>query len=447
VAAAELTRGFQQREDTMAQTLFVNAQIFEGTERDLRPGEVLVRGNRVAAVAAPGERLPREGAEVIDVGGATLMPGLVNAHSHLTYNNGTSLKDLTAMPVEEHVLLTMHNAKLALDCGFTAVIGAAAAKPRLDIVIRNEIAAGRIPGPRMLACSPELTVTGGLADESALAQQHPSVSIVCDGPEEFRKVTRLMIREGADIVKFNNSGDSFCHPRMPGHINPMTEEEVAAVCDTAHNAGRRVSAHSHADASVRQCLRHDVEYIYHATYATEATIEQLALVRDRHIVSPAIAARYNTTYEASEWGITTDIAEMIGTKRELEEGIRTMSRMREAGIRVVPFGDYGFAWTPHGTDTRDLEHFVNMFGFEPWEVLRAATVYGAEAWVGRDGNEKLGRVAPGYLADLIVLDGNPLHDLTLFQDRANLLAIMKDGTFHKRFVGGREKMRLGIAAE
>jgi imidazolonepropionase-like amidohydrolase len=227
----------------------------------------------------------------------------------------------------------------------------------------------------------------------------------------------------------------------------MTEEEVSAVCRTAHNAGRRVSAHSHADESVLQCLRHDVEYIYHATFATDATIEKLARVADRHIVSPAIAARYNTTYEAAEWSITTDIAEMIGTKRELEVGIETMAKMRKAGIRVVPFGDYGFAWTPHGTDTRDLEHFVNLFGFEPWEVLRAATAYGGEAWVGRDGTEKLGRVAPGYLADLIVLDGNPLHDLALFQDRANLLAIMKDGTFHKRFAGGRQEQRLGIAAE
>jgi imidazolonepropionase-like amidohydrolase len=429
----------------MAQTLFVNVMIFEGTEKQLRPGEVLVRGNRIAAVAAPGEHLPREGVELIDAGGATLMPGLVNSHSHLTYNNGTSLKDLTAMPVEEHVLLSMHNARLLLDCGFTALVGAAAAKPRLDIVIRNEIDAGRIPGPRMRACSPELTVTGGLADENQLGAQHPSVSIICDGPDEFRKVTRTMIREGADIVKFNNSGDSFCHPRMPGHINPMTEDEVAAVVLTAHNAGRRTSAHAHADVAVAQCIRHDVELIYHASFATDATIETLERVKHRHFVSPAIAARYNTTYEAADWGITTDIAELTGTKRELEASIATMSKMHKAGIRVLPFGDYGFAWIPHGTDTRDLEHFVNLYSFEPWEALRAATAYGGEAWVGRDGSEKMGRVAAGYLADLLVVDGNPLLDLSLLQDRANLLAIMKDGRFHKRFAA-RAEHRLDVAA-
>ncbi|MGH7122025.1 MAG: amidohydrolase family protein [Acetobacteraceae bacterium] len=408
--------------------------IFEGTGRDLVPGEVLVQGNRINAVAAPGEHLPREGAEIIDAGGATLMPGMINTHCHLTYTNGTSVAGLTALPVEEHVLVTMHNAKLALDMGFTAVVGAASAKPRLDIVIRDEINTGRIPGPRLLACSPELTVTGGLADDNQLGAKHPSVSIICDTPEEFRKVVRTMIREGVDIIKFNNSGDSFCHPRMAAYDNPMTDAEAQAICDTANNIGKRLAAHAHADSGVRQCIKYGVEFIYHATFATDETIALLERVKDKHYVSPAIAARYNTTYEAADWGITTDVAEMIGNKRELEEGIKVMTKMHKAGIKVLPFGDYGFAWLPHGTDARDLEHFVNLFGFAPWEVLRAATAYGGEAWAGKTG-EKLGRVAPGYLADILLVDGNPLLDLSLLQDRNALLTIMKDGQFHKRFAG------------
>jgi imidazolonepropionase-like amidohydrolase len=414
--------------------LFTNAAIFEGSEKTLRPGEVAVDGNRITSVAAPNERLPRAGREVIDVAGATLMPGLINTHSHLTYNNGTTVRELTGMPVEEHVLFTMHNAKLALDMGFTALIGAASAKPRLDIVIRNEINAGKIPGPRLLAGSPELTVTGGLADDNQLNQQHPSISIICDGPDEFRKVTRMLVREGVDLIKFNNSGDSFCFPRMAGYHNPMTDDEVQAITETAQNVGKRIAAHAHADSSVRQCLKFGVEFIFHATFATDETIEALANARRRHYVSPAIAARYNTTYEAAEWGITTDVAEMIGNKRELEEGIIVMRKMHAAGIKVLPFGDYGFAWLPHGTESRDLEHFVNLFGFEPWEALRSATAYSGEAWAG-DTGEKLGRVREGYLADLIVVDGNPLLDLSLFQDRHALLAIMKDGIFHKRFQG------------
>ncbi|HWF48204.1 MAG TPA: amidohydrolase family protein [Bryobacteraceae bacterium] len=418
----------------MPSILFTNTFIFEGAEKNLRPGEVLVDGNRIACVAAPGEQLPRTGCEVLDLAGATLMPGLINTHSHMTYNNGTTVKELTAMPVEEHVLWTMHNARMALDMGFTSAIGAASAKPRLDIVIRNEINAGKIPGPRLLAGSPELTVTGGLADDNQLNQQHPSISIICDGAAEFRKVTRMLIREGVDLIKFNNSGDSFCFPRMAGYHNPMTDDEVQAIAETAQNVGKRLAAHAHADSSVRQCLKFGVEFIFHATFATDQTIEKLASSHRRHYVSPAIAARYNTTYEAAEWGITTDVAEMIGNKRELEEGIKVMRKMHAAGIKILPFGDYGFAWLPHGTESRDLEHFVNLFGFEPWEALRAATAYSGEAWAG-DTGEKLGRVREGYLADLIVVDGNPLLDLSLLQDRHALLAIMKDGVFHKRFQG------------
>jgi imidazolonepropionase-like amidohydrolase len=418
----------------MAKTLFKNVMIFEGTGKTLLPGEVLVQGNRIQAVAAPGEQLNAEGAQVLDAGGATLMPGMVNTHCHLTYNNGTSVAALTAMPVEEHVLMTMHHAKLALDMGFTSVIGAASAKPRLDIVIRNEINAGKIPGPRMLAGSPELTVTGGLADDNQLDAKHPSISIICDGAEEFRKTVRMLIREGVDVIKFNNSGDSFCYPRMAAYDNPMTDAEVAAICDTANNIGKRLAAHAHADSSVRQCIKNNVEFIFHASFATDETIEMLERVKHKHWISPAIAARYNTTYEAKDWGITTDVAEMIGNKRELEEGIKVMKKMHAAGIKVVPFGDYGFAWLPHGTEARDLEHFVNLFGFEPWEALRAATSYGAEAWVGKSG-EKLGRIAPGYLADILLVDGNPLLDLSLLQDRHSLLAIMKDGQFHKSFQG------------
>jgi imidazolonepropionase-like amidohydrolase len=122
-----------------------------------------------------------------------------------------------------------------------------------------------------------------------------------------------------------------------------------------------------------------------------------------------------------------------------------MTKMHKAGIKVLPFGDYGFAWLPHGTEARDLEHFVNLFGFQPWEVLRAATAYGGEAWAGQSG-AKMGRVASGYLADILVVDGNPLLDLSLLQDRHALLAIMKDGQFHKPFTGRVESYQQ-IAAE
>ena len=416
----------------MSSVLFTDVQIFEGTKSKLAPGEVLIQGNRIKSVAAGHGKIPIEGVdEVIDGGGATLMPGLVNAHCHFTYNDATSLDDITALPVEEHMLVTMRNAKTYLDHGFTAVIGMASAKPRLEIVARDAVNRGHFPGPRILACTPEYTVTGALGDASRLDRHVPSIGVVCDGPDAFRRSVRELIREGVDIVKFNNSGDSFLQGRLPGDINPMTDEEVRAICQTTANLGRRLAAHAHSDNGVLQCIEHAVEFINHATFASDKTIEKLAKVAHKHWVTPAIAARYNTTYEAADWGITTAVAEAIGNKRELESGCAVMTKMHQAGIRVLPFGDYGFAWLPIGTDARDLEHMVNLFGMQAWEALRAATVYGGEAWAGQSG-ELLGRVSEGYLADLIIVDGNPLTDLSILQDQSRITAVMKDGSFHRR---------------
>lgn len=415
----------------MPAILFENVSLFEGTRSRCEPGEVMVDGNRITRVASGRQRLPREpGVEVLDGGGATLMPGLVNAHCHFTYDNAVSLADITALPVEENLIVSLRNVKTYLDYGFTAVIGMASAKPRLEVAVRNAVNKGEFPGPRIRACTPEYTVSGGVGDDSRLDRHVPSIGIVCDGVEAFRKSIRELIREGVDLVKFNNSGDSFTLGRISGERNPMTEDEVRTICETTLNLGRRVAAHAHADSGVRQCLRYGVEFINHATFASDATIELLAKQARKHWVIPAIAARYNTTYEAVDWGITEAMATASGNKRELLEGSKTMSKMHKAGIRVLPFGDYGFAWLPIGQDARDLEHMVNLFGMKPWEALRAATAYGGEAWAG-DSGELLGRVKEGYLADLILVDGDPLADLTLLQDKRRILAVMKDGQFHR----------------
>lgn len=416
----------------MAAILFHNVSVFEGTKTKCEPGEVLVEGNRIKQVASGRQRLPRDaGVEVVDGHGATLMPGLVNTHCHFTYNNATSLADITALPVEENLLVTLRNAKTYLDYGFTAVVGMASAKPRLELVVRNAVNKGEFPGPRIRACTPEYTVSGGVGDDSRLDLYVPSIGLVCNGVEEFRKSVRQLIREGVDIVKFNNAGDSFTLGRVGGDVNPMTEDEVRTICETTLNLGKRVAAHAHADGGVRQCIKYGVEFINHATFSTDATIDLLAKHARKHWVIPAIAARYNTTYEATDWGITEEIATATGNKRELIEGCRTMTKMHKAGIRVLPFGDYGFAWLPIGTDCRDLEHMVNLFGMKPWEALRAATAYGGEAWAGASG-ELLGRVREGYLADLILVDGDPLADLTVLQDQSKIVMVMKDGQFHRR---------------
>lgn len=412
----------------MGNTVFRNVRIFDGLSENLYPGEIEVEDNRILTVATVRDQISTEGKTVVDGNGATLMPGLINTHAHLTYPAVTSLAAIGRLPVEENMMEASYNARIALDHGFTAVVSGAAAKPRLDIVLRDEINAGRIPGPRMRAASPEMTVSGSLADESMWDREVPGSGLVADTPDEFRKLVRMMVREGVDLIKFNNSGDSFCYPKVASFTNPMTPEEVRAICETTTNLGRRLAAHAHADSSVAQCIEYGVEFIYHATFVTDRTIEALEKVKDKHYVTPAFGLRYNMHFEGEPWGFTKEISEKTGNKFEFDATIERMTKMHKAGIKVMPFGDYGFKMIPLGTDTRDFEHFVNYFGFAPWEVLRAATAYGGEAF----GGDKLGQVKAGYLADLILIDGDPLEDLTLFQDRRNILMIMKDGKYHKK---------------
>jgi imidazolonepropionase-like amidohydrolase len=427
----------------MENQLFTNVRIFDGTGKPSLPGEVLVQGNRIKDVAKGKRRLERGGASLIDGEGATVMPGLVNCHGHISYPNlGGPLKDTGDIPPEEHTLISVHNAKTMLDHGFTAVVSAAAAKPRLDVVIRNEINAGRIPGPRMLACTPQFTTTGGPWDARQMHLEHHTFEIIADGPDEFRRLVRELVREGVDTIKLTISGDNFSRDFAAEDETTMAEDEIAAACEVARSRNLRVCAHARSDGSIELCMRHGIEIIHHANHASDRTIDRLARARDRFFVCPALGVVYTTAYESHDWGLDDAYLEAGGFAREFEIGCATTRKMFDAGIRVMPFGDYGVAWNPIGTDARDLEHFVTHIGFSPAETLMMATKWGGECFAGTGNTAEVGEVKKGYLADIVMVDGDPLADITLLQDRDNFLMIMKDGAYHKppqrrRAVAGR----------
>jgi imidazolonepropionase-like amidohydrolase len=413
----------------MANILYTNVRILDGSGDNSYAGEVLVQGNRIRRVARGVRTLPTQGVTVIDGAGATLMPGLCDAHAHFSWNNSASLEAIAMMPPEEHTLVTAVSAKSWLDSGFTMCVGAAAAKPRLDVVIRNAINSGQFPGPRYLANSQEIATLGGLGDTNPPHLDDPLMSfgaVVC-GAEDMRRTVRTFIKYGVDLIKLNLSGEAMTP--TGADETPMSEDEVAIAVSEAKRRGKRVCAHARSNESVKQCIRHGIEIIYHASYVSDETLDLLEAEKDKHFVAPALAWLVTLTNgDASQHGLTKDVLRQMGYMRELEIAVEACKKMRKRGIRVLPGGDYGFAWTPHGTYAKDLEYFVNLLGYTPMETLVAATRLGG-AIFGKPN--ELGQVKEGYLADLLLVDGDPVTNIKVLQDKSRLLAIMKDGEFHK----------------
>ena len=409
-------------------TLFTGVRILDCTGAEPYPGEVLVEGNRIAAVSTGTDRLPRDQVDVVDGAGATLMPGLIESHSHLSIDNAAGLAEIGLVPPEENTLIAMHNARLYLDCGITSCISAAAAKPRLDVVIRNEINAGRIPGPRLLAATPWLTVTSGLGDLRTLHTPHvSSMAIVVDGPENYRRVTRELIREGVDIVKLVISGDTFV-PHAGSHSTVMSEAEVAAAAEVVHAHGKRLSAHARSAGSVKLAVKYGIKIIYHANFADEEAFDMLEAAKDWVFVSPNIGFTA-VAAQGGKGAFTEQQIQALGFREELSSAAAGLKELRKRGVRILGGGDYGFSLTPHGDNALDLDHLIRFCGFTPMEALLTMTKHGGAAM---DLPHDLGQIRPGFLADLLLVAGDPLNDPKVLLERDKLLAVMKDGVFHKR---------------
>ncbi|CAN5197042.1 amidohydrolase family protein [soil metagenome] len=414
----------------MTNMLFTNVRILDGSGAPPYAGDVLVQGNRILRVGRGARAIPTVGATVIDGAGATLMPGMVEAHTHFSWNDSATLEGIQRMPLEEHVLWSADVARRYLEAGFTSCVGAACAKPRLDVVTRNAINEGLIPGPRYLAASQEITVAGGLGDEMLPHLPFPEFSfgVVVSGPEEMRRVVRMFLKYGVDTVKLNLSGDNFA-ANAPADTTWMSDEEVAVAVAEAKMRGKRVSAHARSCESIKQTMRHGVEIIYHASFTDEEALDLLEAKKDKVFVAPGIGILIAMLDHAAPWGIDRKKAIEMGYEIELAAAVESLKKMHKRGIRVLPGGDYGFAFTPHCENARDLEYFVKYLGFTPMEAILSTTKLGAEIMM--QGAE-LGQIKDGYLADLMLVDGDPLSNLAILRDPRKLLAIMKDGVFYKK---------------
>jgi imidazolonepropionase-like amidohydrolase len=411
----------------MKPILFRGASVWDGSGALAFPADVLVENGRIKAIARMASRLSTEGTTVIEARGRTLMPGLVEGHAHISFGGAVNDSDLGNIPPEEHVLLTVRNAKTLLDHGFTSAYSAATSKLRLDVVIRNAVNAGQFPGPRIRAASPEITVTGGLGDERKAHMYYESFGLIADGKEELTKAVRLCCREGVDNIKVNISGDDLS-PAAHGGLTVMREEEVQTAVNVARDFGKKVNCHARAAESVKRAVRCGVDVIYHCESADEEAIDMLESVKDRIFVGPAIGIIYSTLYEGEPFGFYRDSEVGRKMQRTIDNTAAVYTELRKRGVRILIGGDYGFAQSPQGDNARDLKHFVDLLGFSPSEALQCGTRIGGQ--VMGLANE-LGQIKEGYIADLLLVDGDPLEDLDLVVHEKNLHVIMKEGSLYK----------------
>jgi imidazolonepropionase-like amidohydrolase len=407
-------------------TLLQNGRLVDGTGAPARTGSVVIEGDSIVHAGPLSAADAPSGPEtrIVDLGGRSVIPGLVEAHLHLSYNNVKVIADLDLnCPPEYSTLLSAKNAELALSCGYTAARSAGSVHA-VDVALKRAINEGLYPGPRLLAASRDIVATGGMSDwnPSYLKLGMDGLALVADGADQIRTAVRRSIKDGADVIKCYIGGDALL-PHTPIADCTYTLEEVRVLVEETHMRGRIAAAHVRGARSSRVAAQAGVDSIEHATYADDDTLHMIA---DQGLfLVPGLRYLHSIVENGPRFGITEEVIGPSGLREEIKQAAETYHRARDRGIRMCPGGDFGFAWNPHGEYAKDIQVFVDVIGFTPLEAITCATRYGAELMRMQD---RIGTLEAGKLADLVVVDGDPLKDIAVLQDRSRL-SVMKGGRF------------------
>lgn len=398
---------------------FVNARVIDGRgDPPLEDGFVNIEGGRIARVGTM-RALGRasDGVQVVDVEGRTVLPGLIDCHAHLVYAGFRRFEDIDRCPVETAAINAVLNAGIILRAGYTTVrdLGTIG---NVAVAIRDTVAAGRIRGPRVVASGRILHPTAGLADTlPSCWQTDCGFGMRVDGAHELLKAIRGQIRDGVDNVKLGATGAEGS-PHSHTWMTTMNQEEMLVAVHEAHRWGRTVAVHCQSYESVKFALRAGADTVEHGTRLDEEAID---LFRQTGAV---LVPTLSTLQSVLDLGATLDLPakqrEEMTVNRPL--WLDSFRRAREAGVPIAAGGDIGNRY-PHGSNARELEFLVRE-GMTPLEAIHAATGVAARALHREDS---LGSLVPGKLADLVVVDGDPLADIRVLQDMARIRLVLQGG--------------------
>lgn len=390
------------------------ARLIDGTGQVIKPATVIVRDDKIAA-AGPSRSvsIPR-GATRINGRGLSVLPGLIDCHVHLCL--GAEADVVEAMEREspgETLLKAARLARQTLECGVTTVRDVGA-RDHSIFTLKQAIDKGLTPGPRIVGAGLAICMVGGHA--RFIGQE-------VQGADQARKVVREQIEAGADVIKVIASGGVLTPGTSPDQAQ-MTVDELRAAVEEAMSAGRKVAAHAHGAAGMKNAITAGVHSIEHATLMDE---EAAALMKARRVyMVPTLSALATTAACRRGCGIPDDALEKAKSMTKRHQASFRQAHRR--GIFIAMGTDAGTPFNAHGDNAQELERMV-AYGMSPMEAILASTAAGARL-IGID--DRLGTIARGKEADLLVIDGNPLRNIEVLRDRARIVGVMKAG----RFVAG-----------
>jgi len=366
------------------------------------PSTITVDNGRIVSVTE-GLTPPPAGARLVDLSSKTVLPGLIDTHVHISGEPGSDYRDEAVQTDEFTTLIGAQNALITARAGFTTVRDLGS-PPQVGFALRRATAEGRIQGPRILSSGPAISITGGHGDVSGFRPEVVAVlgaDNTCTGVEQCAQRVREFSRAGADVIKFTATGGVLSQ-QARGLGQHFTDAEMKSIVDTAHGLGLRVAAHAHSARGIEAAARAGVDSIEHGTFADAAAIR--AMKASGSTLVPTLMA-FTGIRERLGKGVFTPQVE-AKVRETLSEVGKAARAARAAGVPVV-FGTDSAVFE-HGRNAEEFALLVQHAGMTPAEAIASATT-GAAKLLGME--REIGRIAPGYSADLIAVSGDPLRDV------------------------------------